>query len=636
MENDAMMYLYKAGRRWIEDTVSYYNADLHGRGNDETPKDILVYGRSQVGKTTFILKLIGINSDKYSKLESVLRGGEQEGKREKGKSSTSVATLYTNSGTNYFSIEERNIKSGISSKQDNLSPKEMSKKLIDIRTELRKWETDKIIKIGIPSHYFINNVKSNTQIIDFPGVASDSDEEYRYVQDALSFYQLRVSAVIVFELKSKIKFLKRPLQAGLRFDLNPNKYILVTTMSFSSDMTIRRFKEEGWSMSDIIEKSKEDVLNELKKFNNYSFENFPEYYPVEIGESLEKILLDEPEYGKKLNELMEETFNSVRYLIEVKNSNTLFNSIEEIRSGKIKGYEDKIKQLTIVKTGKLKKKRSISRKNRRKNKNIQYFNSQLKYLAIDRDHYEQILEEIIEKQELVKKGIREQNSLSIYSLDAKENQRDFMYGCFVKDYRLIKECVSNLIENLIDSTEIELFEEKINREFASTNESIKAKKAKGFESKKNCEEFLTQLLEYMNRLISFVESELIILLNKCESSYNSQIKDIEKQEEIINTRIRRTNDSITKAEMQIEKNELEIADIDKKILEAQTCINDQKTILREILSNANRICSEHKDICRRCLLDETSSPSERFMSYLIFKKICFDQERMNRYYGENK
>jgi len=631
-----MMYLYKSGRGWIEDTVSYYNGALRDRSNDETQKDILVYGRSQVGKTTFILKLIGIRPEKYSELEHVLRGGDQEGKREKGKSSTSVATLYTNSGNDFFSLEERNIKSGFSSKQDNLSPKDMSKKLIDIRTGLRKWETDKIIKIGIPSNYFNNNIKTNAQIIDFPGVASDSNEEYRYVQDALSFYQLRVSAVIIFELKSKIKFLNRPLQAGLRYDLNPSKYILITTMSFSSDMTIRHYKEDGWSMEDIINKSRDDVMKELKKIKRYNFEILPEYYPVEIGESLEKIILDEPEYGRALKKQMEETFSNVRRIIEAKNSNTLFNSIEEIRSGKIKGHEDRIKQLTLLKEKILKKNRNLSRKSRRKEKSKEYFCRQLAGMDMDQVKYEQIIKEITDKKEEVAEKIRNDNLLSVYSLRVKKDRREYMYECFVKDYSLIRESVSELLVNLIDATELGGFEEKISSEFASANESIKAKKAKGFEIKKNREEFLCMLLEKMNQLLDFVETGIMMLLNECELHYISKVENLQKHRKIIDTRIRMTNGSINKTKEQITQNNKEVTDIDNKIFQAQICIKDQKNILREILQNANQFCNEHKNQYKHCIFDPTSSPDKRFMALLVYKKICFDQERMNRYYGENK
>ena len=203
-----------------------------------------------------------------------------------------------------------------------------------------------------------------------------------------------MSAVIIFELKSKIKFLKRPLQAGLRYDLNPSKYIFVTTMSFSSDMTINRFKKEGWSIEKIVDKSKEDIINELNKFHNYSFEKYPEYFPVEIGESLEKIIHDEPEYGDELEKLMNHTLDSIRRLLEVKNSNTLFNVIEEIRSGKIKGFEDKIEQLAKLKDIKLRKIRSLAKKNKRKENNIDYFKRQLRYLEFDCNECEKEIEEI--------------------------------------------------------------------------------------------------------------------------------------------------------------------------------------------------------------------------------------------------
>ena len=58
-----------------------------------------VYGPTQVGKTTFILNLIGINENRLDELSNALRG-----KREKGKSSTVTATLYEKNEDNNFEI----------------------------------------------------------------------------------------------------------------------------------------------------------------------------------------------------------------------------------------------------------------------------------------------------------------------------------------------------------------------------------------------------------------------------------------------------------------------------------------------------------------------------------------------------
>ena len=636
MGDSAKMYLYEAGNKWVEDTLSFFKADLHDKTNNEPQKDILVYGRSQVGKTTFILNLIGIDPNKYSELENILRGGDLEGKREKGKSSTSVATLYTNSGNNFFSLEERNIKDGKSSKLENLSSIDMSQKLIEIRASLRKWEYDKIIRIGIPSDFFKRNVKINTQIIDFPGVASDSEEEYRYVQEALSFYQLRVSAVIIFELKSKIKFLKRPLQAGLRYDLNPSKYILVTTMSFSSDMTINRFKKEGWSIEKIVDKSKEDIINELNKFHNYSFEKYPEYFPVEIGESLEKIILDEPEYGAEIKILMNQTFDSIRRLLEVKNSNTLFNVIEEIRSGKIKGYEDKIEQLTKLKETKVRKIRSLDKKNKRKENNIDYFKRQLRYLKFDCNEYEKKIEEMEDREGQIIKGIKSQKKLSIYLIDSKNEQRDSIYSFYVNDYKLIIEFVYEVLEELVEPKQFENLETCINNEFARVNGRIKTVKNKGFDSKKNCELFLSLLLSEMDKLIVFVESEMKKVLNECKEKYNSNLLEFHQQEASINTKIKRTKDSIEKSNNSIKENRTEVNDIDRKIADDKQMIKDNRKILNEILKKANEICDEQKSYYKMSLLDINIDASKRFMSYLVLRKITFDQERMNRYYGESE
>ena len=61
----------------------------------------ILYGKSQVGKTTLILALMGIKSDSFKKVEDILRAG-----REKGKSSTSIAIKYGYSNDSFWYINK--------------------------------------------------------------------------------------------------------------------------------------------------------------------------------------------------------------------------------------------------------------------------------------------------------------------------------------------------------------------------------------------------------------------------------------------------------------------------------------------------------------------------------------------------
>lgn len=629
MYDNSLMYLYRASKLWIEETISRYSESLSNT-KEKSHNDIMVYGRSQVGKTTFILKLIGINQNKYSELEHILRGG-----RPKGKSATAVATLYTHSDSQYFSLEVKNIKTGIFSVYENLSEEDTCKKIAEIRDSLRKWEPDKIIKIGIPSYFFDKEIVMNTQIIDFPGIGSDSQEEHRYIKAALLFYQLRVSTIILFELKNEIRSLNKPLKVGLRFDLNPSKYILVTTMSFSSSETKRKFKEENWTMEDIINKSRNDVLKELKKYSNYQFTRLPEYFPVEIGESLTYIIEKEGEYGTLLEKCMEETFDSVRQLIKSKNSDTLFNTIEEIRCGILRGYEDDIKKLSIEKE----KKRKLITKLKRKIKraNIIIANNELKLNDISLD--EENINEKIAKIEDVKEEMIDRRLINMISLSSSKNdfQKDHikdMYRSFEMDYLEIQDRTSEWMGAFLDDDDQEEFEKKICDELDVIKNALKKKEAKEiWETKKKRIDFATSINNEINQTLCKIENIMKIYTREYLGLYRECLTDLKEQKELITYRIKKIEKNICKLEKRIKENESKNTDLDGKISNVKKYMIDQQNILEEILETANKICNKHKLFYESVMTNKKSAPEKRFMSYLVYKKICEDQDRMNKYYG---
>ncbi|MGM8203611.1 hypothetical protein [Escherichia coli] len=84
---------YYASWEWTEPIVERYLENFTKfdatQANFKGQVYVGVYGPTQVGKTTFILNLIGINENKLNELSQALRG-----KQSKGKSSTVTATLY--------------------------------------------------------------------------------------------------------------------------------------------------------------------------------------------------------------------------------------------------------------------------------------------------------------------------------------------------------------------------------------------------------------------------------------------------------------------------------------------------------------------------------------------------------------
>ena len=102
---------------------------------------VVVYGPSQIGKTSLILKLIGIrdigirdDDDCFQKVSQTLRTKEIT----RGNSSTSTAILYARSDTDQYALAVEEEPGKVSEKLFFSNEKELEAKLIEVRSRVVK------------------------------------------------------------------------------------------------------------------------------------------------------------------------------------------------------------------------------------------------------------------------------------------------------------------------------------------------------------------------------------------------------------------------------------------------------------------------------------------------------------------
>ena len=133
--------LFKERSLWQKDAFDRIKASLlTARDNAFLQYDgmqesylVVVYGPSQIGKTSLILKLIGIRDDNdcFQKVSQTLRTEEIT----RGNSSTSTAILYARSDTEQYALAVEDEPNKVSEKLFFSDEKELEAKLIEVDTE---------------------------------------------------------------------------------------------------------------------------------------------------------------------------------------------------------------------------------------------------------------------------------------------------------------------------------------------------------------------------------------------------------------------------------------------------------------------------------------------------------------------
>lgn len=168
-------------------------------GNSEYSKQIIMYGPTQVGKTTLILDLIGIKEEKRSELDKILRGNSKS-----GCASTSSAIVYGKWDRDCFGIATRNIHDSEDKTLEELSPEQMKERITSINSQNRSGDKATLKRSDIycfylPSSYFDDfSPLKNLQIIDLPGFGERNEKMRKHADEIASFISgFAAGAVVV-------------------------------------------------------------------------------------------------------------------------------------------------------------------------------------------------------------------------------------------------------------------------------------------------------------------------------------------------------------------------------------------------------------------------------------------------------
>ena len=248
---------------------------------------VVVYGPAQIGKTSLILKLIGIRDDCFQCVSQTLRTKEIT----RGNSSTSTAIIYARSDTEQYALTVEGEPGVFSEKIWFSTEAELEAKLVEVRSRVvtNKESARSVLHIDIPRQFFAEDSSSeNLIVMDLPGVNSKTKGEAFHVQNLMRRYLPLAQVCLVVCTANTIESLEVQTDLEPYWRDKPGQYIVVTTKAFSMG-TVKNFffvprQDREKSFYDfVMEKYKKNTEGYLGKTSKV------EVFPVELADSFQRL-----------------------------------------------------------------------------------------------------------------------------------------------------------------------------------------------------------------------------------------------------------------------------------------------------------------------------------------------------------
>lgn len=330
--------LFKERSLWQRDAFDRIKASLlTARDNAFLQYDgmqesylVVVYGPSQIGKTSLILKLIGIQDDYFPLVSQTLRTKEIT----RGNSSTSTAILYARSDTDQYALAVEEEPGKVSEKLFFSDEKELEAKLIEVRSRVVKNRESarSVLHIDIPRQFFTEETAAeNLYVMDLPGVGSKTEGEAAHVQKLMRRYLPVAQVCLVVCTANTIQSLE--VQDGLEpyWRDKPGQYIVAATKAFSLG-TVKGYFEKPHQER---EKSFYDFV--MEKYRTETGEYLGrtskvEVFPVELADSFQRLCKSlKEEDRKEMTETRDRILQELRQSIQQREGQRFQTALQRLQ-----------------------------------------------------------------------------------------------------------------------------------------------------------------------------------------------------------------------------------------------------------------------------------------------------------------
>jgi len=368
---DLLYSLQKERWNWAQRGLEEYRSGfLRLKRTDKEKNRILigVYGPTQVGKTTIILKIIGIKEEKLRELSRALRG-----KRILGSSATVTATVYQRSANEYFVIYYPD---GRKHTCHTLNELEEAMSNIRLGVESKEYNSLKPLVVQISSSYFdlkeLKKRKQDIEVLDLPGDDSKDKKEMEHVVRCLKEYLTQCRVCVLVEIADQmVSLLQIDRECVRDWQEQPDNFRIVLTRAASSSSMMKDIRDKKINSKEAFKHAVvEPLLSELNPTSRTV-----KVYPLEYGDSWEGLMETESMVYKKAKPWIDEIFGELYSdLCTVLSPETEIKQAKHLERLIIKRREEELKKLKDSKEKKVKEIENMKTSIIRIEENIKIFN----------------------------------------------------------------------------------------------------------------------------------------------------------------------------------------------------------------------------------------------------------------------
>ena len=241
---------------------------------------VVIFGKTQVGKTTLLLDLMGIDLQQIAMLSHVLRGG-----REAGKSATATTMEYRRSTDQRWGLFVQLKTCWFASDDD------MTQALGLLRKQMERGElvVDSPCIVHIPGRFFRIQTPGapGVRILDLPGDNPANIEEQKHVNQMAKTYLPFADLVLLIGRGDDLSFLQPEVITlpGIEdWQAMPHRFRIVTTYSYSAQSVKTLIRNDP---AFDITQLRQRLIEQIERFNNLSdaAKDRSLYFPLEFGSS---------------------------------------------------------------------------------------------------------------------------------------------------------------------------------------------------------------------------------------------------------------------------------------------------------------------------------------------------------------